>query len=372
MLTRALLALSLLAPMSASAAGSRVEDLVRESLQPRIDAREIAGATVAVVRGDATEFFYLGLANVAESRPVEAGTLFEIGSITKTFTGVVLAQMVQENLVTLDTPVQDLLPPGRTMPTPKERPITLRDLTTHTSGLPRMPSNFAPRNPQHPYIDYTEDSLYAFLQGYTLPRAPGVEMEYSNLATALLGHVLGLKAEGSYEAALRKRVLEPLGMQDTWLNLAEADQARLAQGYRSGRQFFVRQVLQEQGRWDFDVFRAAGGLRATIGDMAIYLRANIVPEATPLSAALRAAHSPLYTVDPSVAVGMNWIVATRKEDGRVAVWHNGETGAFHSFLAFDPARREGVVILANTATDIDAQGWKILDGLRGVAAVTQP
>jgi len=347
-------------------AATPLEALVRGQLQPKIDAHSLAGAAVAVVQGDTTTTFQLGLAHIEKATPVTDDTLFEIGSITKVFTGTLLSLMIQDGAVALDTPVQSLLPAGVTVPVSDARAITLKDLTTHTSGLPRMPGNFAPKDEHQPYVDYTTASLYEFLNACKPKRAPGMEMEYSNVASALLGHALSLKADTPYEAAVRARIWEPLGMKDTWIGLSEAQLPRLAQGYTTSNQIF-RQVLNEESRWDFDVFVSAGGIRSTITDMVKFLRANMQPDSMPLGTAMKAAQMPLFHIDGPRSVGMNWMLSARPTGEAGDVWHNGQTGGYHSFLAIDPIRWHGVVILANTATDIDDAGWKILAGLEELA-----
>ena len=213
-------------------------------------------------------------------------------------------------------------------------------------------------------MDYTATTLYEFLNTYTLPRAPGATMEYSNVATALLGHVLALKDGAPYETLMRTRIWKPLGMNNTYIGLSESQLSRLAQGYTTSNQIF-RHVLHETSHWDFDVFAAAGGIRSTIADMAIYLRANMQPDATPLSKAMTCAHAALYPLEAPRAVGMNWMLNARPTGEAGDVWHNGQTGGYHAFLCFDPIGKEGIVILANTATDIDLAGWKILEELKG-------
>ena len=109
--------------------------------------------------------------------PYDGRTLFEVGSITKVFTGILLAEMVERGEVRLDDPVQGLLPKDVTVPARNGKRIRLVDLATHSSGLPRMPDNFAPADPQNPYADYTPERLYAFLRGHQLTRQVGERNE---------------------------------------------------------------------------------------------------------------------------------------------------------------------------------------------------
>lgn len=342
-----------------------LEESARASFQPCIDRREVAGIAVAVVRGDDTRYFFFGLSDVASAKPVTAETIFEIGSITKTFTGTLLALAVQDGAVKLDTPVQKLLPEAVHVPKWHEQEITLLDLAAHRSGLPRMPGNWAPADERTPYVDYTAPMLYDFLERHTLRRAPGEAYEYSNVATALLGHALALKAGRDYEALVRERILSPLGMATAHIRSSPAQLALLAQGYASEAAAESRK-LAERDRWDFDVFAPAGALRANITDMAKYLRANIAPDETPLGRAMRFAQEPRYTANPRLAIGLGWHLLTQTASGQPVTWHNGQTGGYHSMLAFDAARKEGVVLLSNTNFDSDKI---VLDFLAGLASV---
>src|SRR5262249_55292167 len=130
---------------------------------------------------------------------VDSNGVFEIGSITKTFTATALADMVEHGEVGLDDPVAKYLPDSVHVPTRNGKQITLLDLATQSSGLPRMPSNMTPQDPMNPYADYSVQQMYAFLAGYQLTRDIGASYEYSNLGVGLLGHALALKAGTSYE-----------------------------------------------------------------------------------------------------------------------------------------------------------------------------
>ena len=147
--------------------------------------------------------------------PLDGNTVFEMGSISKVFTGALLADMVARGEVKLDDPIAKYLPQTVKVPSRNGRQITLLDLATQSSGLPRLPSNMRPADFSNPYADYSVQQLYEFLSGYSLTRDPGQRYEYSNLGVGLLGHVLALRAGKSYEEILKERILDPLGMNDT-------------------------------------------------------------------------------------------------------------------------------------------------------------
>jgi len=162
---------------------------------------------------------------------MDGNTIFEVGSVTKVFTSLLLADMAQRGQVALTDPVAKYLPAGVKMPERNGRQISLEDLATHTSGLPRLPSNLSPKDAANPYADYSVEQLYQFLSGYQLTRDIGPQYEYSNLGGGLLGHVLARRAGMDYEKVVRSRICEPLGMRSTSITLSDDMKTRFAVGH---------------------------------------------------------------------------------------------------------------------------------------------
>jgi len=282
---------------------------------------------------------------------VDAGAVFEIGSITKVFTASVLSDMVARGEVKLDDPVANYLPRAVHMPV-RGRPISLLDLATQVSGLPRLPDNLAPRDPSNPYADYSVRQLYEFLSRYQLPRDPGASYEYSNLGMGLLGHALALRARMSYEQLVARRLLTPLGMRETAITLTPPLRARLAPGHD--------EAGNVAPNWDLPTLAGAGALRSTASDMLAFLAANVDTSATPVGRALRQTHDPRQATDnPNLKVGLAWHILSRPS-GNI-VWHNGGTGGYRTFIGFDPVRRIGVVVLSNFNRSVDDLGYHLLD-----------
>ena len=195
-------------------------DEIREILVKRIDQQKQAvGIVVGVIEPAGRRVIAHGNLAKGDPRTLDGDTIFEIGSISKVFTSLVLADMVSRKEVTLDDPAAKYLPEHVRMPERSGKPITLLDLATHSSGLPNVPSNMTRKDPANPYADYSVDDLYEFLSGYTLPRDPGSEVEYSNLGAGLLGHILACRAGTDYESLVRSRITRPLGMPDTGITL---------------------------------------------------------------------------------------------------------------------------------------------------------
>jgi CubicO group peptidase (beta-lactamase class C family) len=198
---------------------------------------------------------------------LDGESVFEIGSMTKVFTGILLADMVRRGEVDLADSVADLLPPDIRVPARSGKMITLLDLTTHFSGLPFMPTNLAPANPENPFEDYTVKQLYECISGYDLQRDPGDRFEYSNVAVGLLGHVLALRAGTTYAALVSDRILRRLGMSHTAVTFTPWMKDHLVRGHdRAGNPV---------ANWDFPALAGMGGLRSTMNDMLAFAAANL-------------------------------------------------------------------------------------------------
>lgn len=293
--------------------------------------RKDLGIVVGIIDSAGPRVVAHGSLSQKDKRAPNGDTVFEIGSATKVFTAMLLADMAAKGEVALDDPVAKYLPEAVKLP----KTITFRHLATHTSGLPRLPANLLPQNADNPYADYTVEQMYDFLSGVQLTREPGT-YEYSNLGAGLLGHVLALRAKTDYETLVRTRILEPLGMKSTSIRLSNELQRRLAPGHND--------ELKPAANWDLPALAGAGALRSTANDMLKFLAAAIEGKA-PMASMLSARRA---TDMPNVEIALGWHIT--KANGREIVWHNGGTGGYRSFVGFDPKARTGVVVLSNTST----------------------
>src|SRR5262245_15856312 len=340
------------------------DDEVKNILQDRIDrAKRGVGIVVGLVDEKGTRVITYGNASKDSKQVLDGNSVFEIGSVTKVFTATLLAEMVERGEVSLSDPISKYLPKTVKTPTRDGKEITLFDLATQTSGLPHIPTTFAPKNPKTLYADYSVDQLYAFLSSYTLTRGIGEKYEYSNLGVGLLGHILALRAGTDYETLVRKRICEPLKMRDTKITLTPEMQARLATGHN--------QMLKPVTNWDLPTLAGAGALRSTVNDMLKIVAANIGLAKSPLFAAMqRAQQSQRETGQPDLSIGLNWHIL-KKFDSEM-VWHNGGTGGYHSFIGLDRKNRKGVVVLSNSANDIDDIGRHLLVSQYPLAKLEPP
>lgn len=337
---------------------------IRNLLVDRIDKdHQSVGIVIGVIEPAGRRIVSYGNLAKDDKRPLNGDTVFEIGSVTKVFTSLLLADMVQHGEVALTDPVAKYLPPEVKVPQRGGKQITLEDLATHTSGLPRMPSNFTPKDPANPYADYSVEQMYQFISGYPLTRDIGSQYEYSNLGGGLLGHALARRAGMDYEKLVRSRISKPLGMNDTAITLSPDMKARLAVGHDQG--------LQPVANWDLPTFAGAGALRSTANDLLTFLAANLGSTQTPLApamAAMLAVRRP--TGIPNLEIALGWHIL--KQDDHEIVWHNGGTGGYRSFIGFDRKNGIGVVALSNTSTaaGVDGIGRHLLNSK--LALITPP
>ena len=337
---------------------------VKSILQDRIDrAKKSVGIVVGLVDEKGTRVISYGKPSQESTQIVNGDSVFEIGSVTKVFTAILLADMVERGEVNLNDPISKYLPKSVKTPTRDGKEITLLHLSSHTSGLPRMPNNFAPKDNQNPYADYSVEQMYAFLSGYTLPRDIGAKVEYSNYGVGLLGHILALRAGMDYETLVRTRICQPLKMDSTRIKLTPEMQARLANGHNP--------ALKPVANWDLPTFAGAGALRSTTKEMLKFVAANLGLSNSPLLTAMQKTHQPQHDMGtPDVEVGLGWIIQ-KKFDTEI-VWHNGGTGGYHSFIGFDKKKRRGVVVLSNSTNDIDDIGLHLLESQYPLAKIETP
>jgi D-alanyl-D-alanine-carboxypeptidase/D-alanyl-D-alanine-endopeptidase len=318
---------------------------VRAILQDRIDHyRKSEAIVVGLIDSSGTQI--TGYGKISESNPQapDGDTVFEIGSMTKVFTSTLLSDMVQRGELKLDDPIAKFLPSSAKVPTRGRKEITFLDLATHTSGLPRLPSNLYPKDPDNPYADYTISQMYDFLSNYALTRDIGSQYEYSNFGAGLLGHILSLKAGMDYESLVLKRICVPLGMKDTRITLTPEMESHWTSGHN--------EMGKPVPHWDVPTLAGAGALRSTANDLLLFLAANMGLKKTLLYPAMQQMQTPRRpTGTPDMQIGLGWHIL--QQNGSNIVWHNGGTGGFHSFFGFDQTSSIGVVVLSNSTNSID-------------------
>lgn len=332
-------------------------EAIEKLVQPLVDERYIVGCVVGVIEDGKPAVYSFGRVRKDKDEKPTADTIYEIGSMTKAFTGVLLADAENRGTLKIEDKLQDHLPKDVTLQEVDGKPIRLVDLASQSSGLPRMPGNFAPKDAANPYVDYTPAKLYAFLSGYKPTRPPGT-YEYSNLGLGLLGQLLAERAGKSYEALLVERICDPLKMSDTRLKLSADQLQRFAPPHTA--------ELKPDHPWEFDALAGAGAIRSSVNDMLKFLAASISGEKCEINDAIQKSWvqrlgPPEQADQPRVALA--WHIAG---DGQTR-WHNGQTGGYASTMFVYAPKKTAVVVLCNTASShINPLGEKIIQTVLGM------
>jgi len=326
------------------------------------------GVAIGVVQRGTRRIFVYGAA--------KEDSIFEIGSVSKTFTGLILAQMVAQHKVKLDEPVRELLPRG-TVAKPEGAEITVLDLATQQSGLPRMPDNFHPADPQDPYADYRPANLYEFIGKHGVSKPANASFNYSNLGLGLLGQALANRAAMTYPELLKVEITGPLELHDTVVKLSPEQEKRFVPGHTPQH--------QPAHAWYLDALAGAGAIRSTASDMLTYLEAQLHPDRVKrapgsiaadsppgtLASALQMSHELRADAMPSMKVGLAWLFETKTGN----FWHNGGTGGYSSYVFFNPKEDYAAVVLFNTTLGpngsfADRLGEHIAERLSGKPAIS--
>lgn len=338
-------------------------DAMREALAPLYkDGVLQGGMVIALVdptRDGGATYLRFGRtsAEIAETPGPDA--IFEIGSVSKVLTALLLADAAARGEVTLDTEAAKLLPFGVRFPDKDGVRPTLAHLASHRAGLPTLPDNLAPQSLLDPYASFGPRQLYAYLERAELLFAPGEAYAYSNLGAGLLGHLLERKLGIAYEQAVQSRVLQPLGLAETWIAVPESEARRFVPGTSAGG--------DPTPPWSFDVLAGAGAWRSTPRDMVKLVTAAAaaaVGEQAVFYDELRTSMKPIGEAaedGDGMQVALAWHIT-----GEGVIWHNGMTGGHASFIGFDPATSKGVVVLASTASPLITRiGIGVFDVLAG-------
>ncbi len=326
------------------AAPHLLPDRIYQAAQERVAAGYYPTLVIAYVADGKSEVDAFG--TLDDGKIPDGDTVFEIGSITKTFTATLLAHAVQTGSVKLDAPLADLLP-DFSIPARNAKQITLLDIATQFSGLPRLPTNLKPADEANPYVDYGPVQLKSFLSEYKLPRDPGESYEYSNLGFGILGYALAQHAHTSYADLLRTVILRPLGMAMTDVTTTQKLKGHLAPGHNEeGRPV---------GEWDFDVETGAGAIRSTGNDMLRYLKANMGDGRSSLASAMKTAQQPRRDIDKDTRIGLAWMTNDH------IIQHGGATGGYVSFIGFLADGSRGIVVLTNTASPLNEIAFAALN-----------
>jgi D-alanyl-D-alanine-carboxypeptidase/D-alanyl-D-alanine-endopeptidase len=333
-------------PASSNYAPLPSEADIRAVLAQRVEALGGQKAGIGIVVGfmapRGRKVFSYGQSGNA--RRLDGDTAFEIGSVTKVFTALLLADMAQRGEVALSDPVARYLPAGLRIPQRDGRSITLADLATHTSGLPFMPDDLPPFDDAAAAKD-ADATIYRFVARYTLASEIGAEWNYSNIAYWLLAKAMAFRDGKDYETLLRERILVPLQLKDTDFTVSPALKSNLAVGHNA--------ILQAAPLFSaipiYGAMPSAGGLVSTTNDLLAFLACVMGYEPSSLAPSMAAMLRIQRPMDDSKQA-LGWVVT--QSGGDELIFHEGGSFGYVSDLMWSPARRIGVVILSNQMGDV--------------------
>jgi len=326
-----------------------LSDSVKAVIRDNVNNGKHQSLFVGIIDENDVEYYYYGDMAKGEN-PIDENTLFEIGSVTKVFTTMILADMVEKGEVNLNDPIEKFLPEDVSTPSKNGRTITLFDLATHSSGLPRMPDGF-PITDMDEQFQYDREEMYDSLSKVELSREIGSQYEYSNFGFFLLGHILSLQAGQSYEELLQERVLDKFGMDSTCVKQCDDLRDRFANPHFLG--FAANELNLSED------MVGAGEIRSSGKDMLSFLSYVMGLEDSDLRSSFELTQKVNRQIDDTLSIGLAWHML--QKDDRMIVWHNGATNGFASFVGFDPESNQGVVVLTNTLNPVDDIGVWLLE-----------
>lgn len=335
-----------------------LNEQIRKMGQNYLAGHKNAGLVIAFYQRGRESVQGFGKISDANQSPPDARTIYEIGSVTKIFTATLLAEMLNEGVAGLNDPIGLYLPKDVTSPSLNGHEITLVDLATHTSGLPRLPANLlaAAKDKSDPYANYTTRDLYDSLRTVKLKSEPGKRSVYSNYGYGLLGKLLELKSGKSYETLVQEKICAPLGLDSTTTQLSQEQAARLTPGHNADDEVV--------SNWHFDSLAGCGAIRSDAADLLKFIEAELGSGDSGISRAMETTQQSYYKGFGG-NIGLGWQI-TGTLEGLSVLWHNGGTGGYRSFVGFDKSNQTGVVVLSNYGdafagdSSVDKMGMRLL------------
>lgn len=329
---------------------SKIDKQVDSVIVPYLDNANAVGLSIGILKDGKIHTYGYGTTQKKEGKLPDANTIFEIGSITKTFTASILAWYVNKGKISLTDPITKYLPDSLAA-NPELQKISILNLSNHTSGLSRMPGNIAYKgiDNANPYKGYTQQMLFADLKKVKLNAVPGEVYAYSNLGTGLLGVILEKISGKTYETLVKEIITKPLKMTRTFQQLTPEWSGHFVRVYTA--------EAMETKAWDFDALAGCGALKSTVNDLLIYAGNNIETRNADLSKAFNLSHEVTFSKEQMIGLGWHLL----QEKGEVYYWHNGGTGGSRSFLAFNVKKKTAIVLLSNSAAELDGVAREALE-----------
>ncbi len=316
-------------------ASAEIPTDVKTEINLRIEHDINPSIVVGLYENGQSHFYTQGLINKNQSQPADNNSVYEIGSITKTFTSLLLATLVNDKKIKLDDAIQSYWPTPFKLEDSEKQPITFKQLATHTSGLPRLPNNLLAFSPD-PYANYDRSQLIKAVNS-TKPKIAGSQYAYSNFAVGLLGETLSVIEDQSFNHLIEQVIIQPLELKHTYLQLNQVPTELLVQGYAGKKAALA---------WNFKALAAAGSMRSSISDLLAYGVAH-VDLTNKLGQAMQLAMTPQYQKD-DLSIGLGWHINNDIH------WHNGGTAGFRSIIMIDTKNnRVAAGITNNNNNDVE-------------------
>lgn len=325
-----------------------LDSVVDRSVVDFMQSPQNCGLSIGIIKDSVTYFYNYGETKRNNKDLPDKNSIYEIGSISKTFCGIILAYAVGEGKIKLEDDIRKYLPERYSNLEINKQFIQIKHLANHTSGLPRLPDNLKDQqdfNLLDPYKNYTKNMAFEFLKTVRLDHEPGDVCEYSNFGMALLGMILEKVYNLPFEEIIKKNICLPNNMNSTVITLNQEQLKLFTDGHNTAGEFTPH--------WDLGALVTAGGIRSTSGDMINYLRYNL----NEADAALKLAHRSTFNNGNNVALA--WHIIKTKY-GNELIWHNGGTFGYSSFCGFIKEKKCAIVVLSNSGNNVDHIGISIL------------
>lgn len=334
-----------------------VKDVIKRNIKDRIDKKFSVGTVAVFIEDGKEEYYFYGYNDSDNKRRVNKKSVFEIGSVSKTFTALLLADLVQQGKVKLEDPIDLYFPDSIRIPDYYGRKITFVDLATHTSGLPREPINFNPTDLNNPYEDQDVQKLYSGLKNYQLKRGAN-KYEYSNLGVELLGQSLALISGKSFEEMLQEVICKPLQMKGT--------------GTTNNSPFLTTGHMGTipVSHWDLNALAPAGGIRSNAEDLVKYVKAQMGLLNSNLYPAMALTQQPRSVIWKDNKIGLIWNITNVDVDEVIS--HSGATGGYRAFIGFSRKKNKAIILLNNSGRQQDDLGMYYFDQAKKITPVKKP
>jgi D-alanyl-D-alanine-carboxypeptidase/D-alanyl-D-alanine-endopeptidase len=338
-------------------------DSIKAIINQEVANKRSKSIIVGIIDANGRRIYSEGMISDENPVPPDANTIYEIGSITKVFTSLVLADMSLKHQLDLDDPISKFLPKTVKTPTCSGKEISLRTLSTHRSGFSRNAYNLDPKNLDNPFTDYTVDQLYEYVSNFELTRDIDSKWGYSNIAYTLLGHILTIVADKELETLVAEDICKPLNLKSTVFSVPRSLRKNLAQGHT--------EYGEPTHAWDLLPLAGGGGQRSTVNDLLTFAAANLGFIETPLRPAMELTHVQQAKKDGNYGyVTLGWTLWN--DDGKQILMKDGGTGGYRTFLGIDKKNKFGVVVLSNSNNLVTDIGQHILDSTAKVKPYKYP